>query len=61
MGDRDSLSSVNERLWSLALSLLGLVIVANVVWGLLQPLLPFLAALLATGLGIAAWNWRRWR
>ena len=60
MADRDSFSSLNERLWGLALSVLGLVIVANVIWSLLQSILPFLAFAAVIGLGIATWNWWRW-
>ena len=61
MSHQDPVRSVTSRLWSWALSALGLVIVANVVWALLQPLLPVLLAVGTLVLAISVWNKRRWR
>jgi len=53
MSQSDPVQSMSQRLWSLALSALGLVIVANVVWSLVRPLLPVLAVMAVLVLALA--------
>ncbi len=53
--------SLGSRVWSVALSLLGLVIVTNVIWALLRPLLPVVIAVGVLAAGLTVWNQRRWR
>jgi hypothetical protein len=53
--------SLSQRLWSVALSILGLVIVANLAWAMLRPLLPAVAVAGILVLSISAWNRWRWR
>lgn len=53
--------SLSSRAWSVALSVFGLVIVTNVVWALLRPLLPVLLAVAVMAAGLSVWNQRRWR
>jgi Flp pilus assembly protein TadB len=53
--------SLSQRLWSLALSILGLVIVANLAWAMLRPLLPVVAVVGILVLGVSVWNRWRWR
>lgn len=61
MTPSDPIPSMTQRLWSWALSALGLAMVATVVWGLVQPLLPVLAVIGLLVVGISGWNRRRWR
>ena len=61
MSGSDPVRSVGARLWSWALSALGLVIVATWIWGLLRPLLPVLAVVAVAVFAASAWNQRRWR
>ena len=49
MGSQDPIHSLTERLWGAALSLLGLVLVVNVVWMLLMPVLPVLIVAVVCG------------
>lgn len=42
MSQSGPVRSVSARVWSWMLSALGLVIVGNVVWELVQPLIPVL-------------------
>lgn len=59
MNQPDPLRSFSHRLWSLVLGLLGLVIVANLIWTLLRPLLPVVAVI---GVGVLVMTvWQRWR
>jgi hypothetical protein len=53
--------SLSQRLWSVALSVLGLVIVANLAWTMLRPLLPVLTAVAVVALAVSVWNRWRWR
>ncbi len=48
MNQSDPVRSISQRLWSVMLSALGLVLVANVVWSLLRPLLPVIVILTIT-------------
>ena len=61
MSGSDPVRWVGARLWSWALSALGLVIVASWIWTLLRPLLPVLAVVVVAVLAISVWNQRRWR
>lgn len=61
MKQQGSVQSLSQRLWSAALSVLGLAIVANLAWSLLRPLLPVLVAVGVLVLTISVWNRRRWR
>lgn len=61
MSQADPVRSVSSRVWSWMLSALGLVIVGNVVWALVQPLLPVLLVAGAVLLGVAVARRRqRW-
>lgn len=53
MSPPEPIRSVTQRLWSWALSALGLAVVATVTWSLLQPLLPVLL-MVALGTGAVA-------
>jgi hypothetical protein len=57
----DPVRSLGGRLWSWALSALGLVIVASWIWSLLRPLLPVLVVVAVAVFAAMAWNQRRWR
>lgn len=61
MSPPDPIHPTTQRLWSWALSALGLVIVATVTWSLLEPLLPVFVVIGLVVLGISGWNRRRWR
>ncbi len=61
MNQQDPVRSASQRLWSLALSALGLLIVFNVVWTLVRPLLPILVVFAVLLVGVTVWNRRRWR
>lgn len=61
MATSDPVRSASARLWSWMLSALGLVIVGNVVWVLVQPLLPVLVVVGVGLLGLAVARRRqRW-
>ena len=63
MNQSDPVRSISQRLWSVMLSALGLVLVANVVWSLLRPLLPvivILAITVAMVAGARAYFRARW-
>lgn len=49
MSSQDPIHSLTERLWGAALSLLGLVLVINVAWMLLLPVLPVLIVAVVCG------------
>lgn len=53
--------SLTARAWAVALSVLGLAIVADLAWALIRPLLPVLFAIAVVAAGLATWNQRRWR
>jgi len=56
----DPVRSLSQRLWSVALSVLGLVLVVNLVWSLLRPLLPVIAVVV--GILLPAFlGWKSWR
>jgi hypothetical protein len=57
----DPVRSIGSRLWSWALSALGLVIVASWIWSLLRPLLPVLVVVAVAVFAVTLWNQRRWR
>ena len=61
MSGSDPVRSLGGRLWSWALSALGLVIVATWIWSLLRPLLPVLVIVAAVVFAVTLWNQRRWR
>jgi len=61
MTNQDPVRSLSQRLWSVALSVLGLVIVANLAWAMLRPLLPVLAAVAVVALAVRVWNRWQWR
>lgn len=61
MNQQGPVQSLSQRLWSVALSVLGLVIVANVAWAMLRPLLPVVVVVGILALTICAWNRWRWR
>lgn len=61
MNQQGPVQSLSQRLWSLALSILGLVIVANLAWAMLRPLLPVVAVVGILVLGVSVWNRWRWR
>lgn len=52
-------ASWGRRAWSLVLGLLGIVVVLNVVWWLVQPLLVPLAVGAVIWLGAAWWRHRQ--
>lgn len=54
MSPSDPIHSLTERLWSAALSLLGLVLVINVAWMLLMPVLPVLIGTIVCGAVVRA-------
>lgn len=49
MSSSDPIHSLTERLWGAALSLLGLILVINVAWMLLMPVLPVLIVAVVCG------------
>ena len=49
MSSQDPIHSLTGRLWAAALSLLGLVLVINVAWMLLLPVLPVLIVAVVCG------------
>lgn len=60
MSQADPVRSLSQRLWSVALSVLGLVLVVNLVWSLLRPLLPVIAVVV--GILLPAFlGWKSWR
>lgn len=61
MSGSDPVRSVGARLWSWALSALGLVLVFTWIWSLLRPLLPVLAVVAVAVAVVSVWNQRRWR
>lgn len=61
MSGSDPVRSVGARLWSWALSALGLVLVFTWIWSLLRPLLPVLAVVAVVVAVVSVWNQRRWR
>lgn len=56
MNQQDSVRSISQRLWSVMLGALGLVLVANVVWSLLRPLIPVLVIVAIAGAIVAGFR-----
>ena len=61
MNQQDPVRSVSKWLWTIALSALGLVLVINVTWALLQPVLPLVFIVGGGVLVVVVWNRWRWR
>ena len=55
------MDGLSGRIWAAVLSVLGLVIVLNIIWALLQPLLPVLGIGLVAGAALIVWQRWRWR
>lgn len=54
--------TITQRLWAWLLSVLGLVIVANVAWALARPVVPVLMLLgLLVALAVVIWRVVAWR
>jgi hypothetical protein len=60
VGDQRPFASLSGRLWSVALSALGLAIVFSIAWSVVRPLLPVLA-ILAILVVLGRYWLNRWR
>lgn len=61
MNPQGPVQSFSQRLWSVALSILGLAILTNLAWALLRPLLPVVAVIALVVVLVSTWNRWRWR
>jgi mannose/fructose/N-acetylgalactosamine-specific phosphotransferase system component IID len=57
----DQVWSWTAKVWSVMLSVFALVLVLNITWTLLRPLIPMIFIVGIIVLGIVAWNRARWR
>ncbi len=51
---RNPVSGIYERLWTWALTMFGLTVLAHITWALLKPLLPVIAVMSMVGFAAAA-------